>query len=110
MAEGMPEWVVTQRMEARCRLRWFASAVLTLVAVAILASALTVDLIVIPRIAADDCLVFGSAARTRNVPPGTRVAPDSGGCSAFGCVDIVTDADRVLLSDYRRVERIRNSC
>lgn len=76
----------------------------------VVAVILVVDVAVIPRIAAEDCYVQGRAATALGVEEGARVDPDSGGCEAYGCADIVVSADRLLLPDYRTVEEIRNRC
>ena len=63
------------------------------------------DLVVISRIAAEECRLVGRAAEERGVADGATDQPDSGGCAAYRCVDIVRTAPRIAFSD---VESIRS--
>jgi hypothetical protein len=78
--------------------------------VALLSAVLTVDVVVLPRLSAGDCYVFGRAADAMAVDPGARVDPDSGGCEAFQCSRLVTSVDRVVLPRYVRVEEYFGNC
>ncbi|MEZ5215683.1 MAG: hypothetical protein R2705_01050 [Ilumatobacteraceae bacterium] len=74
-------------------------------------AALVVDIWLIPRVAAEHCVLHGAAARAEGLADGAVVAPDTGGCVAFfGCVDIVRHSDRLILDDFHSIRRLRERC
>jgi hypothetical protein len=75
-----------------------------------LSMVIVLDALVLPRIGEPTCLIFGRAADSLGVADGARVDPDSGGCRAYGCVDIVTSTNRILLPDIHRTESVRLTC
>jgi len=94
----------------RLRAGRFLLACLLAVATAGLLVALMVDVVVMPRVADERCVVFGASAAALGVVDGSEVQPDSGGCAAMGCVDSVRRAERLLLEDYRKVVHHRVNC